>query len=515
MNLSKAIFALLLGASTVLASSGSLARFISKNEISEVTQIIDQLDDQPEQLVELFKDRRLRYSKDTKHLLVTMISWYQPRLFKRLFKLIEFKSDCRDGVLSRLFEVAIFMSNAEVCAFLLKQGFQYARKTRDPWRREDMNSRISYRPGMKLQTWDLDAFKKLVSDYSGIAAAICPQPQESIDPEKLLFWIEAAHHCATVSGNPAVFDPTAWIKVVFHCHHGAVIFDELMCRLYELGAEVEQRIIDTVKQNCLALPQTYRYLQSQDFIDPASSPFPADANGLYDLKLYDNMTLSCILRHDEIPETVMALLDECRFAFSYEMNNLLGCTISLNRPASFAFLFERTNFNGESRDDVMTDLLKHAFGNESTEIYHLLLDQDFRIKSGYNVFFNLEGWGVERATELLTAHPQRAVDMSPYPESLQFHRNAEHGRLLINLAAHCNPVEFRPSDYLASLVRNLFLSDADMASAIRQLCELGARVEPSIYETFARNRLQVYAESRKALQEHEALQDEVKEPGSD
>jgi hypothetical protein len=363
----------------------------------------------------------------------------------------------------------------------------------------------------------LDAFKSLVSEYPKYATAICPQPQHSIDPERLLFWIDAAHHCAIVSENSAVFDPTAWMNTVFQNRHGDVGFDGLMSRLGELGSEVDQSIVETVRQKPLVFHQTFRFLQDRGIIDSASSPFPADDNGVYDLRLDDCMTLSRILQHGEFPETITGLLDGCRFAFSGQMNSLLGCMITYDRPTSFATFFERTNFEPAQRDQMMTDLLMHAFANACPGIYHLLLDQDFSILIGYAVFFNLEGWSVDRAVQLLVAHPQRAGDMTPYPESMQICRNAEHGRLLINLAAHCNPAEFQPSIFLSNLMRNQSLDDAGMASVIRLLCELGARVEPSTYEAldYHNHHPQDYPLSRQALQEHEAVQDEVKEPGCD
>lgn len=514
MHFAKLVVALLFG--TVLASSSYRARPISQVDIGQVTEIIEQGEDQPEQLVELFKDRRLRYSKDSKHLLSKMISWSLPGLFKCFFKLIDFEAETRDGVMSRLLDVAIFMGNVEVCIFLMKRDFKYTRKyDRNPWRFMDMNKRIAYRPALRLRHWDLDEFNSLISKYPKYAAGICPQPQDSIDPERLTFWVEAAHHCAIVSENPVVFDPTAWINVVFQNRHGDVGFDGLMSRLCELGAEVDQSIIDTVKEKPLVFHQTFRYLRDRGMVDPASSPFPADDNGVYDLRLDDCMTLSRILRHGEIPESITGLLDGCRFAFSHEMSNLLGCMISFGRAASFVSFFDRTDFGHAQRDEVMTDLLRSSFGHGCAEIYHFLLGQDFRILNGYTVFFYLEGWNLERATALLVAHPQRAGEMSPYPESLQFSRNAEHAGLLIDLAAQCNLAEFRPSVFLNCLVRNRHLDDAGMEGAIRRLCYLGARVEPSTYESFEIFNHQAYPQSRRALQEHEAWQDEVKEPGCD
>lgn len=513
MHIPRLLLALLL--SVALASSSYRARLLSRDDIRQVAQIIDQCEDQPGQLAELFKDRRLRYSKDAKHLLSRMVSWYQPRLFKQFFKLIDFKPESRDGVMSRLLEVALFMGNAEVCAFLLKRGFQYIRKRRDPWKFIDMNSQIAYRPSKTFQSWDLDAFRSLVSEYPGIAAAICPQPKDSIDPEALLFLIEAAHHCAVVSEDPAVFDPTAWMAVVLRNRHDDAGFDVLMCRLCELGADVDETLVAVVRPRPIVFHQTYRFLRDAGFIVPASPALPVDGGGAYDLCLMDCTALSRILRGGEIPEAVTGLLDGCRFAFSHEMNCLLGCTISLNRPVSFAFFLGRTRLDAASRDEDMTGLLMHAFGSGSPAIYHQLLDEDFHIITGYAIFFTLDGWSLERAAALLAAHPQRGPDMAPPPESLQLSGNPEHARLMVDLASQCHPAGFEASAFLLNLLRNRRLEDADMAGAIRMLCELGARVEPITYEVLAYNNPQDYAESRQALQEHEAWQDEVKEPDCD
>jgi hypothetical protein len=160
--------------------------------------------------------------------------------------------------------------------------------------------------------------------------------------------------------------------------------------------------------------------------------------------------------------------------------------------------------------------LKLAFGNTGNAIIDFLLEQDFHIRNGDVIFFNWEAWSLERAVQLLAAHPQRVAELTPSPQSMQFCRNAQSVRLMISLAVHCSPDAFRPSDCLASVVRNRNLDDADMVGAIRQLCELGARVRENSYAGLDQfHPCPNYPESRQALQEHEAWQDEVKEPDCD
>jgi hypothetical protein len=503
MNPLKLIVALLFGA--VLASSSYDSSPISKEDVFQVTQIIKKDEDQPEQLVELFKDRRLSYSKDAESLLSKMISRHQPRLFKRFFKFIDFEPGCRDKILSELLESAIFEDNPKICAFVLSQDFQYIGKEKDPWRFFD-------EPDGNIESWDLVVFKELISD-SDMAEAICPQPRKHLTMEQMLFLIELAHHCASVSDNPGLFNPTAWLHIIMQRPRLSGRKDDpLIKHLCELGAELEQNFVDTVKQNGLVLPQTYQYLQSQGIIPPASPPFPVDYFGASRIQRDERFLLEKIMRHEELPEVFIDLLEGCSFAYSGDMGSLLHSMITFNRPASFAFFCERTNFGHVRRDEYMTDLLKTAFCGDCIPIIHFLLDQNFANQTGC-VIFKRDGWNSERAIQLLEAHPRRLAEMLPHSYNMYNCRNPEYALLLIDLASHFNPARFRPSEFLDCFVHNDRLEDNDMVSVIRHLCHSGARVEPSMYEGLDHH---CYPQSRQALQEHETNQDtDIKEPEMD
>jgi hypothetical protein len=518
MNPSKILLSLLFSA--VLASSSFQSAPISQEDILQVTQIIKQGEDQPDQLIELFDDRRLHYSKDAKHLLSSMAACHQSRLFKRFFKFIDFEPESFDVALSKLLEVAIFVGNTEVCAFLLKQDFHYIRREREPWSLNDMiGTRFLVRPPGKLRSWDLEAFKDLIEDYPDIAPFICPQPYKHVGVENMLFLIEFAHHCAIISmdsDNPASFNPTAWINVIFQIDNQDERLDPVMGRLCELGAEVEQDLVVAVKKQPFVFLQTYRALRDRAIIDPAAPIFPVDANGVCKLSQANTMMLSGLLSRDEIPDAITDLLDGCRFAFSESINHLLQNANARKRSGSFVFFFERIKFEPIGKDQVMTNLLRQALAGSNDVIIHFLLAQDFRIRGGYALFFEWPGWNLERAMQLLRTYPQRGSEMSPPPQYMRLAGNAELAHLHINLAANCNPAEFNPSEFLAALMENRQLNDASMTAVIRRLCELGARVDQGIYRVF--NLIHygwVYPEALQALQEHEAMQDEIKEPDCD
>lgn len=449
-----------------------------------------------------------------------MAAWYQPRLFKRLFKLIDFDPESFDLALSKLLEVAIYVGNTEVCAFLLKQDFRYIRREKEPWRLDDMiRTWFSVRPAGRYRSWDLEAFTELVDDYPDIAPFICPQPYNHLNVERLLFLIEFARHCAAISqdsDNPASFSPTAWLNAIFQVDDHDVRLDPVMSRLCELGAEVEPGLVNAVKKQPLVFHQTYRALRDKAVIDPSTPIFPVDDNGVCKLRVTDSMNLTRFLEGEDLPEAIANLLEGCRFAFCDTLDYLLAYTIARNRSRSFAFFFERTNFEPGRKDQVMTNLLRQAFRGSHDEIINFLLEQDFRVRDGYALFFEWPGWNLERALQLLAAYPQRGRDMSPPPQSIQFSRNPEHALLLINLARHCTPAEFNASVFLEALMQNLPLDDADLTAVIRRLCELGARVEQTTFRAFNQlHRGPNYQGALQALCEHEAMQDEVKEPDCD
>lgn len=67
MNPSKLLLAILF--SSVLASSGYQSSPLSKEDVFQVSRIIEKGKDHPDKLDDLFDDRRLIYSRDAKHLL--------------------------------------------------------------------------------------------------------------------------------------------------------------------------------------------------------------------------------------------------------------------------------------------------------------------------------------------------------------------------------------------------------------------------------------------------------------
>jgi hypothetical protein len=288
-----------------------------------------------------------------------------------------------------------------------------------------------------------------------------------------------------------------------------------------LGADVDQKIIiDTVTRYPVVFHHTYHIFRDAGLIAPALLPVVA-ANNVYDMPPYVMSMLSWILIHEELPETVLSLLGRCRFQSS-QVYSLLSGASCRNRPRSFKFIFERTSFEPDhskgpfSKDEMCSGFLKMAFMGDNLELIHFMLSQDFRIINGYSLLRMWSAATMDNITQLLWVFPKRVAELCPKPKIMELCEKPESALSAINFASSCDPANFNPSAFLASLVQNrrYYFLDTDMLSVIRRLCELGARVERSTCETFDKfHKSQDYPESRQALLDYAAQQDDDIEGG--
>jgi hypothetical protein len=496
-----------------LDSPSKSASPISQEDLLRVDQAIVQRND-PESLDLWFGERYLDYSSIARCRLTAMLHNNQPKLFKCFLGRLDLPYIHRNEILSDLLSVALNFGNVEICDFLLSLNFKYIRSPEGPWRRR-------FRYGRDLN--DLGAFEKLVHDYPEIAAPICPSDDQLYDdygPYEVEFFFELARFCSKLYGqnpnNPALFNPSAWMKVVNQKRFSKEVRDGLIVKLCFVSTNVDQSIIEKVQRNSLIFYRTYELLRTRDIIGPASPPFPVDDNGIYHPQTTDYERLIEIMFVGAIPDTVFELLRDCRFEPSSFLRRLFLRLISKpNRPIeSFYFFFDRIHFVPERTDETFAYLLHFALNTNRMDIFGFLIRQNFKIINQHDFFFNLEIENVQVVQELLLGDAEKAADISPNLRSLQECDDAETAELLIDLASKINPIGFNPSDLLRGLIQNRNIDDATMANLIEHLCKMDAMVEQQTYGLLDQSHPgQDYTKSKETLRYYQEYQKvDIKEP---
>jgi hypothetical protein len=494
-----------------LSSPGYGERQISEDDLRHVDQIIEQ-ENHPERIIDWFGERRLEYSSIARCRLYTMLHTHQCRLFRFFFERFDLGPDCRDEIMSDLFSVALGLGKIEICDYLLSLNFRYVRSHQGPWGNPIFEG---------YTMMNLKALKKLVSDYPEIATAICPsddQLYEQYDEVDVRQLIEFAHHCTSVSresNNPAVFNPTAWIKIANQKRFNQPFRDEFISLLVTYGAELDRRIIEKVQRNWLRYYRTYLALRARADLVLSPPPFPVDDDGIYHPEDQDCYNLAENISLAEIPDTILDLLRDCRFELSHALESLFYSLIQSGRSIKeFLFFFDRMHFVPELTDEVLSSILKHAIGHDRMDIAEFLLYQDFQIIDKHCFFLYMEDLNVHGIQQLLLGHPEKAASLAPTRRSVQECDGAKTARCLIDLASKLNPAGFDPSDLLRGLVQNGTICDAKMADLIKKLCEMGAAVEAQTYDLLEQSHPgQNYAKSHDTLHYYQEYQRfDLKEP---
>lgn len=494
--------------SVAAASVSNTASPISLADLSHVDQAIRlNARNVPEGFIGWFGDRRLRYSSIVRCRLVAMIHINKPNLFKSFLERLDLDHADRIAILSDLLSVALNFGNVDICDFLLARNFKYVPSHEGPWRRRFRYTRLVN---------DLDEFKKLVRDYPQIAAAICPsndQLYEMYDSHEIIFLFRLARFCAKASQNHALFNPSAWIRVVNQKRFIQATRDDLIFWLCGYGAELDQGVIEKVQRNALMFYKTYDFLRARHLIDPASPPFPVDATGFYRLQERDYKRLGDAMFGGEIPNSIFELLRDCRFEPSGALRDLFLRLISHDRPIeSFYFFFDRIQFVlPDQTDRTFAYLLDFAISHNRMDIFGFLIGQDFNlIDDQHDIFFHLEAENVQAVANLLLGYPEKAAALAPTGRSLEECFDAELAYLLIDLARRLNPAGFDPTGLLRGLVQNRNIEDGGMAELIEHLCKMGAAVEAQTFGLLEQD----YAKSHETLRYYEEQQKEdIKEPG--
>jgi hypothetical protein len=235
MNLSNLVISVLVGVFAVFAAPENGVSQVAGKDINHLDWIIEQ-GDQPANLIEWFRERRLEYSLIAHHFLLQMVAYSRPKLFKAFFDYFEFEHGGVDGRLSWLLMAAFCNGNTDIGEFLLSHKFQFNHELRSNWC-------LQYR---RVRDWDLEDFMKLLLDYPDIAASICPSPDQKYEQYgayELLLLIKLAHFCATVSQkshNPVIFDTSTWMQVVKRTRFSKAVKNQIEKAISVLSANVDR-----------------------------------------------------------------------------------------------------------------------------------------------------------------------------------------------------------------------------------------------------------------------------------
>jgi hypothetical protein len=203
----------------------------------------------------------------------------------------------------------------------------------------------------KENPWDFEAFKTLVSDYSDIAASVCPSPHQSydnFDASEILFLIKFAHFYVTLSQNsskPASFDPRAWIIVANKKRFTNADRNMLNNCLSELGVNVNRATIDGAMRNAPCYTYPFRAYAAIALFNTSFEPFPVGQSISVTLVLSSNSAKSISkedLRHvDQAivqrsnPESLVEWFGERRLKYSSIAQYRLAAMLHTDQPKLF------------------------------------------------------------------------------------------------------------------------------------------------------------------------------------
>jgi hypothetical protein len=259
----------------------------------------------------------------------------------------------------------------------------------------------------------------------------------------------------------------------------------------------------------------------------ASPLLAAAATGASDdQQPFSLVELSRLIAEGDDQPRLAAYLHNRVLHFSPFVDDQLEAAIRLGRPASFRCLFFHVRFLAHHRSSYrehMTNYLRLALSHHRTEICDFLLGLDceiFQVDRTVTAFWNQLPflWAVDELVNLVRRHLRFTEYMAPRWNSMVTAPSLEAATRMIEFVEQLHAVghDFpkggynHPTALLEGLMENELLSDAEMASLLARLLQLGAEPDKDSIDYFAEMHPDNVMSHRILLEESE-----IKEPAEE
>jgi hypothetical protein len=215
---------------------------------------------------------------------------------------------------------------------------------------------------------------------------------------------------------------------------------------------------------------------------------------------------------------------DCHFEPNHVDDRIMAAlkmAVIQDRLDLYEFLLERTRIDAAWVNGVFSDFLIQALANNIMSFFRLFWHQDFEFVDVARLCWHLNDGNLMEIKQLISESPKRAVEL--IPEHCWFLSwEVEAVLWAIDMIHHCTLVspaaaaKFDGPQLLLYLLQRYCHPDADMVRLVEALCNLGVRVSQECFDVLdARSPRFKLPRTRECLQHHQALQDEVKDPGID
>lgn len=242
-------------------------------------------------------------------------------------------------------------------------------------------------------------------------------------------------------------------------------------------------------------------LASASLISAAANP-RADANGVCHFSAEDDTVLARLAEEGGDPAPLAEMLDGCtHLEYKEAYRGPLKKNLLLRRPEIFNLFLPLLSFpEAAQKNALFSTLTILAFSKSRKDAVRYLLDQDFTIdrEHAHKIFWvsptTKGAWSLVELKELVTEHPDKAVDLSPRPKDMYLVESLQEASNLVELARHCEQISnkrlFDATEALRTVVFSTWLNhhvDQQAHIAVYLIQKEGAVLDQELLDLLKRN----------------------------